>query len=81
MKKILTPIVLLFLLLTILLYFIENTALRQVGNLENKYKAEVGRTVVLGKDTLTIVDYSILMENFTLSNGQKVSYSFVKNKK
>lgn len=54
---------------------------RQIGNSlkaeENKYKIQVGKKVIIGKDTLQILDYSIWQENFTLSNGSTVSYDFV----
>ena len=43
-----------------------------------KYKKEVGKNIVIGKDTLQILDYSKFNENFTLSNGTTVSYEFVK---
>jgi hypothetical protein len=43
-----------------------------------KYKERVGTKIVLNKDTLLIVDYSMLNDNFKLSNGQEVSIELVK---
>ena len=44
---------------------------------ENKYEKHIGEKYVVDKDTLTIVDYSIFNENFTLSDGRKVSYVLI----
>lgn len=44
---------------------------------QDKYKVQVGKKIVVGKDTLQILDYSTWQENFTLSNGTTVSYDFV----
>lgn len=57
-------------------------ALRTIGSgideEKNKYRVEIGKTIIVGKDTLKVLDYSTLQENFTLSNGATVSYEFVK---
>lgn len=37
---------------------------------------EVGKKVLIDKDTLIIMDYSILNQNYTLSNGVKISFEF-----
>lgn len=39
--------------------------------------AKMGKRIVVGRDTLTIVDYSMIMQNYKLSNGVKVDKSFV----
>ena len=44
---------------------------------ENKYKKHIGEKYIMDKDTLTIVDYSIFSENFTLSDGRKVNYVLI----
>lgn len=49
----------------------------EVDKIQSKYKEQIGKKFVLDKDTLTIVDYSSIMENFTLSNGKVVSASMV----
>lgn len=41
-------------------------------------KSHIGETVIIKKDTLIIVDYSYLNDNFTLSNGTKVSTGIIK---
>jgi len=41
--------------------------------LEDKYKAKIGSKIIIAHDTLMVVDYSILKDNFTLSNKTEVS--------
>jgi len=48
-----------------------------VRGADNTYNENIGRKVVLNKDTLIIVDYSSLQSNFTLSNGAKVSKDYI----
>lgn len=50
---------------------------KEIENTENKYKKHIGKKHVIDKDTLIIVDYSILNESFTLSDGRKVSYVLI----
>lgn len=45
----------------------------------NKYTKHIGEKYVIYKDTLTIVDYSISKDNFTLSDGRKINYFLVVN--
>ena len=54
-----------------------NDVSNQIKEEENKYKKHIGNTYVMDKDTLTIVDYSMFEENFTLSDGRKVNYSLI----
>lgn len=43
-----------------------------------KYESKIGDKFVLGKDTLIIIDCSMLGESYTLSNGVKINYKLVK---
>lgn len=43
-----------------------------------EYKINVGKRVILNKDTLTIIDYSLFHENYILSNGTNVSKELIK---
>lgn len=45
---------------------------------EATYDNMVGKKVLIDKDSLTIVDYSILHETYTLSNGKTVSIKLIK---
>ena len=60
-----------------LLKYIGNDVTEKLNNTENKYKKHIGKKHIIDKDTLTIVDYSIWEENFTLSDGRKVSYILI----
>lgn len=46
---------------------------------KSKVESKLGQKVVLERDTLKIIDYSIIYQNYTLSNGQKISFELVKN--
>lgn len=41
------------------------------------YIDKIGDTIVLKKDTLIIVDYSVLNQSFKLSNGAEVAKSLI----
>ncbi len=56
-----------------------NNVIIQVKNEKAKYEAKVGQKFILEKDTLTIINYSSIMETFTLSNGKEISASIVFN--
>lgn len=57
-----------------------NTITSEINKEKSKYKVKIGQKFILEKDTLTIVDYSSIMETFTLSNGKEVNASIVFNK-
>ena len=40
---------------------------------------KIGRSIVTGGDTLQIVDYNLLNDTYTLSNGVKVAIEYVKD--
>lgn len=42
-----------------------------------KYENKVGERVVLKTDTLMIIDYSLLKNNFTLEDGREISFDLV----
>lgn len=46
----------------------------------NDMSANIGKQIVLGKDTLVVIDYNSVMENYTLSNGLSVSKQIVEAK-
>lgn len=43
------------------------------------FKSQIGRNVIIDKDTLTIVDYNLLHGSFTLSNGIIINRKLVIN--
>ena len=53
-----------------------------VGDMDKRdkeMKSHVGKTFIIDKDTLTIIDYSFMDNNYTLGNGLKVSEAFLQN--
>lgn len=52
----------------------------EINRIDRVVASQVGRKLVLDKDTLTIIDYSLLETNYTLSNGKKVGFDYVENK-
>lgn len=52
---------------------------KAISTEQDKYKVKIGQKFILEKDTLTIVDYSLIMETFKLSNGKEVNASLIFN--
>lgn len=46
---------------------------------EANMKAEIGTRILYTKDTLFIVDYSMLNDTYTLSNGIKINKELLKS--
>lgn len=47
---------------------------------QSMYKNKLGQKIVISKDTLIIIDYSLIAETFTLSNGADINSSIVFSK-
>lgn len=75
MKKMIIGMIALF-----YVYLLTSSITSEIEKEKNKYKVKIGQKVILEKDTLTIIDYSSIMETFTLSNGKEVNASIVFNK-
>lgn len=71
--KLLVTIVL-FAFVYFMLFSLNNT----MQEMDDEYKSNIGKEIILEKDTLTIVDYSLWDETYTLSNGVKVNTDFIK---
>lgn len=64
--------------LLVALIYVSGSKISSVYESEvDMYEEHVGSNIYLNGDTLIIVDYSVFNETFTLSNGSKVSFSFV----
>lgn len=61
-----------------LIYILALTALDMQKDHEETYENMVGKKILLDKDSITIIDYSILHETYTLSNGKTVSVKLIK---
>jgi hypothetical protein len=75
--KILGGLVLCVIAVVYLLNSVGTDVTKKLNTEENKYKKHIGEKYIMDKDTLTIVDYSIFSENFTLSDGRKVNYVLI----
>lgn len=74
MKKMIIGAVLSSLVLAILVYSVT----KSVGDSYNegvaKIKENVGKKIIIEKDTFLIMDYSMLNKNYKLSNGQDIAF-------
>lgn len=50
------------------------------GRMTRDAKDSLGKSVVIGKDTLTIIDYSFNSHTFTMNNGLKVDIDLVESR-
>ena len=50
---------------------------QDINSERRKYESHMGQRVVVGLDTATVVNYSLFMKTFTLSNGMTVDESFI----
>ena len=80
MKKMIIGIIALATLFVFCVLLLTTSITSEIDKEKSKYKTKIGQKLVLEKDTLTIVDYSSVMETFTLSNGKEVNSSIVFNK-
>lgn len=64
-------------LITILIVFGIGPTFKQANTAIDKVESRIGTTIIYNKDTLMIVDYSILNKTYTLSNGIKVNYNLI----
>ncbi len=50
---------------------------KQLEEYTDGVESILGSKVIIDKDTLTIIDYSIFSQNYTLSNGSKISFKLI----
>jgi hypothetical protein len=62
--------------LTMTVWFLCSLA-KGIGNADQEYKGCVGQEVVMGLDTLKVVDYNLLERTFTLTDGTEVNSTMV----
>lgn len=69
MKTIIYSAMVLFIILVFSFLFTTSKLLIK----DDRFKSKLNTKVVLNKDTLTIIDYSFINSNYTLSNGTIIS--------
>jgi len=77
MKKVIVIGIIFLLLFVFGLNLFLTKLTNKVDNSLKVMKAEIGQKVLLGKDTLTVVDYSLVKDNYKLSNGAEVNSSLI----
>lgn len=75
-KLIVGRLILTILTLAAIVFFIRWTS-NKYDSTKAELVQEMGTTIVIGNDTLIVVDYSTLEGSFTLSNGTSVSKDYV----
>jgi hypothetical protein len=61
----------------ITVFLLVDSMVKNTEKLKSKYKSEIGKKIVIDNDTVTIVNYSIITESFTLSNNKTIDCSFI----
>lgn len=73
MKNVIIGTLIVFITSVTSFYYLTNSLSSELNKKTDEYKSKIGQRIVIEKDTLTVVDYSIVMETFTLSNGKQVN--------
>jgi uncharacterized membrane protein len=68
------------LIIIVLAAIVVNRLFSEGKAMDNQVKSFVGKKVVIEKDTMTVINYSILKSTYTLSNGVEYDMDFVKSK-
>jgi hypothetical protein len=79
MKKMIIATVCVVIVFVLCVHLLISSITTGISKEKDKYKVKIGQKFILEKDTLTIVDYSSLMENFKLSNDKEVNASLIFN--
>ena len=73
-----TLIAFIFLALMMSLFFyVLMWGVGEITSIDNKAKAKIGQQIILNKDTLIIIDYSLWNNTYTLENGIVISKEFL----
>ncbi len=77
MRKAIIAGAVLFCLMIVFLVFLMQGINSQYKNHIDKVQLNIGKKVILYKDTLLIINYSIIDNTYTLSNGVKVASELI----
>jgi hypothetical protein len=70
------PIMIIMIVVTVLTIILVGIGVQMSEKQFEKFDAEVGNQVILRKDTLFVMDYSIFNDSYTLENGLKIDREF-----
>lgn len=79
MKKIIPITLGLLIFLFAWLYFVSTSITKATDEIKAEYTPYLGKTIVIKKDTLLVVNYNSITETFTLSDARVVDKNFVIN--
>ena len=74
MKKMAIGTGLLAVVFVVLVVWLSKTVGDQITNEVDKIETKVGQKLILQKDTLMIIDYSVFNSNYTLEDGRQISF-------
>jgi hypothetical protein len=55
-----------------------NKCFHDITKYDNQMKENIGSKIIIEKDTLLIIDYSIINNSYTLSNGKIINNNLLK---
>lgn len=79
MKKLFLTFVIGAGIMAVLVFWLTKSLTTTLQEERKPYQDKIGETVIIGNDTLTVLDYSTVLQNFTLSNGKTVDASLILN--
>lgn len=60
------------------IFYVLDSTQEKISNSKTEKAKLLGEMIVIGKDTLIIVDYSILKSSYILSNGKEIDSDYAK---
>ena len=78
MKQVITGVIAFISVTFIIGIWLADNVNNEIKELEETYKVNLGKKILIDKDSLTIIDYSTFNESYTLSNGKSINKSLVK---
>lgn len=69
-----------FLIIFVIMGIITNSLINKHSACKKSYEFNINKKVIINKDTLTVVNYSMWNESYNLSNGSVVDKTFVAGK-
>ena len=78
MKKIIIPVALCVSIIFIVTIILSENENDKVLEIENSYKINLGKKILIDKDSLTIVNYDRMNDSYILSDGKTINKLLVK---
>jgi hypothetical protein len=78
MKQVITGVIAFISVTFIIGIWLADNVNNEIKELEQTYKVNLGKKILIDKDSLTIIDYSTFNERYLLSNGKSINKSLFK---